>query len=97
VKTRPTCHPERSEGSLQFVAGSKTKELQGSILRFAQDRLRLLRMTGWPGFHTDSDVVSHLNDDGISSFVEPSTNKNGRCNDELRLGCPFKPLIARLD
>jgi hypothetical protein len=54
-------------------------------------------MTGRPGFHTDSDVVFHLHDDGISSFVEPSTNQKGRRNDELRLGWPLKPLIARLD
>jgi hypothetical protein len=97
VKLLASCHPERSEGSLQFVAASKIKELQGSFLRCTQDRLRLLRMTGRRGFLTDSDVVPHLHGDGISSFVESSTNKKGRRIDELRLGCTFKPLIARLD
>ncbi len=42
-------------------------------------------------------LIRSIRDVGISSFVELSTNKKGRRNDELRLGCPFKPLIARLD
>ena len=34
VKTRPLCHPERSEGSLQFLVAYKIKELQGSFAAF---------------------------------------------------------------
>ena len=34
VRTRPLCHPERSEGSLQFVVTSNIKQLRGSFVAF---------------------------------------------------------------